>query len=227
MKRSLWPTRDPVKDYFPLPKEIFSLGLSATEIAIYAYLLFCEDRQTFQCWPSYRKIGEAVGLSPNTSGRSKNAVCSSQSRRWSQRKMGKRATAICDLPSDQFRRHSSRTITDRCRNWTRMRQDENMPILLKTQVESADKTPVTVCRARVGGLCRFRRPAERVPAGSPKTGRCTAVRERCGNGKRRRRTPPGGFQQREKSQAAKQEKGLTLFCVWPSTSARSAGSFGG
>ncbi len=59
-----------------------------------------------------------------------------------------------------------------------MRQDENMPILLKTQVESADKTPVTVCRARVGGLCRFRSAAERVPAGSPKTGRCTAVRER-------------------------------------------------
>ena len=66
MKRSLWSTRDSVKDYFPLPKEIFSLGLSAAEIAIYAYLLFCEDRQTFQCWPSYRKIGEAVSLSPNT-----------------------------------------------------------------------------------------------------------------------------------------------------------------
>ena len=66
MKRSLWPTRDSARDYFPLPKEIFSLGLSAAEIAIYAYLLFCEDRQTFQCWPSYRKIGEAVRLSPNT-----------------------------------------------------------------------------------------------------------------------------------------------------------------
>ena len=66
MKRSLWSSRDSVKDYFPLPKEIFSLGLSAAEIAIYAYLLFCEDRQTFQCWPSYRKIGDAVGLSPNT-----------------------------------------------------------------------------------------------------------------------------------------------------------------
>ena len=66
MKRSLWPAREQVRDYFPLPKEIFSLGLSAAEIAIYAYLLFCEDRQTFQCWPSYRKIGEAVGLSPNT-----------------------------------------------------------------------------------------------------------------------------------------------------------------
>ena len=66
MKRNLWSTRDSVKDYFPLPKEIFSLGLSAAEIAIYAYLLFCEDGQTFQCWPSYRKIGDAVGLSPNT-----------------------------------------------------------------------------------------------------------------------------------------------------------------
>ena len=66
MKRCLLPARDPVRDYYPLPKEIFSLGLNAAEIAIYAYLLFCEDRQTFQCWPSYRKIGEAVGLSPNT-----------------------------------------------------------------------------------------------------------------------------------------------------------------
>lgn len=65
-KNGIWPTRDSVKDYFPLPKEIFSLGLSTAEIAIYAYLLSCEDRQTFQCWPSYRKNGEAVGLSPNT-----------------------------------------------------------------------------------------------------------------------------------------------------------------
>ena len=101
-----------------------------------------------------------------------------------------------------------------------------MPILLKTQVESADKTPVIACCARVGGLCRFRRPAERVPARSLKIGRCANVRECCRNGKRRRRTPPGGFQQREKPQAAKQEKGLTLFCASPSTSARSAGSFG-
>ena len=33
MKRNLWPTCDSVKDYFPLPKEIFSLSLSAAEIA--------------------------------------------------------------------------------------------------------------------------------------------------------------------------------------------------
>ena len=79
-----------------------------------------------------------------------------------------------------------------------------MPILLKTQVESADKTPVIACCARVGGLCGFRSPAERVPAGSPKTGRCADVREHCGHGKRRKRTAAGGFRQREKPQAAKQ-----------------------
>ena len=81
-----------------------------------------------------------------------------------------------------------------------------MPILLKTQVDRTAKTPVTARRARVGGLCGFRSQAERVPAGSPKTGRCTDVREHCGHGKRRGRTPAGGFRQREKPQAAKQDK---------------------
>ena len=102
-----------------------------------------------------------------------------------------------------------------------------MLILLRTQVDRTDKTPVTARRARVGSLCGFHGAAERVPAKHQKTERRADVRERCGNAKRRRRTPPGGFQQREKPQAAKQEKGLTLFCVRPSTSARSAGSFGG
>ena len=79
-----------------------------------------------------------------------------------------------------------------------------MPILLRTQVDRTDKTPIPARRARVGGLCGFRSPAERVPIQQQKTRRCADVRERCGNAKRRRRTPPGGFQQREKPQAAKQ-----------------------
>ena len=53
-----------------------------------------------------------------------------------------------------------------------------MPILLRTQVDRTDKTPVTARRARVGGLCGFQDTVERVPAGSPKTGRCATVRER-------------------------------------------------
>lgn len=53
-----------------------------------------------------------------------------------------------------------------------------MPILLKTQIERTAKAPIPACRARVGSLCGFCSPAERVPAESRKTGRCAAVRER-------------------------------------------------
>ena len=81
-----------------------------------------------------------------------------------------------------------------------------MPILLKTQVDRTDKTPVTARRARVGGLCGFRGAAERVPAKHQKTGRCAAVQECCENAKHRRRIPAGEFWQREKPQAAKQDK---------------------
>ena len=79
-----------------------------------------------------------------------------------------------------------------------------MPISLKTQAERTAKTPIQARRARVGGLCDFQDTVERVPAGSPKTGRCADVREHCGHGKRRKRTAAGEFQQREKPQAAKQ-----------------------
>jgi len=102
-----------------------------------------------------------------------------------------------------------------------------MPILLKTQIERTAKAPIPACHARVGGLCGFRSPTERVPAKHQKTGRCANVRECCRNAKSRKRTSASEFRQREKPQAAKQEKGLTLFCASPSTSARSAGSFVG
>ena len=66
MKYNRYPKRDAVKHYFPLPNEIFCLDLSAGEIAVYAYLMYCEDRKTFQCHPSYKTIGNAVGPSKNT-----------------------------------------------------------------------------------------------------------------------------------------------------------------
>ena len=46
-----------------------------------------------------------------------------------------------------------------------------------------DRQRVPHRRARVGGLCGFCSQAERVPTGSPKTGRCADVRERCRNEK--------------------------------------------
>ena len=63
----LWQCAKPAaKRFFPLPDEIFSLGLSSGALAVYSYLLYCEDRKTYQCWPSYRSIGEAVRMSVNT-----------------------------------------------------------------------------------------------------------------------------------------------------------------
>ena len=66
MKFVRWPKRDPIKNYFPLPNEVFSLGLSTGEIAVYACLMHCEDRETYQCYPSYKTIGRAVDMSVNT-----------------------------------------------------------------------------------------------------------------------------------------------------------------
>ena len=66
MKKHHYPTRDAKRNYFPLPNEIFTLDLTPGEIAVYAFLMRCEDRKTYQCHPSYATIGKAVGMSRNT-----------------------------------------------------------------------------------------------------------------------------------------------------------------
>ena len=67
MTRTLpWQKPNHAKNYYPVPKVICQLGLSPGEIAVYSFLLFCEDRKTYQCYPSYRTIGDAVGMSRNT-----------------------------------------------------------------------------------------------------------------------------------------------------------------
>ncbi len=66
MKYKQYLRRDPAKNYFQLPNEIFLLGLSPGALAVYSYLLCCENRKTYRCWPSYKTIGNAVGMSQNT-----------------------------------------------------------------------------------------------------------------------------------------------------------------
>ena len=65
MKFQQWPKRDPDKNYFKVPNEVFHIGLSYPEISIYCYLLSIEDRETYQCYPSYKTIGKALGMSEN------------------------------------------------------------------------------------------------------------------------------------------------------------------
>ena len=51
---------------FSLPNEVFLLGLSAGELAVYSFLKRCENRKTHQCWPSIKTIGQVVRMSENT-----------------------------------------------------------------------------------------------------------------------------------------------------------------
>ena len=50
-------SKNSASHYFTLPNEIFCLGLSSGEIAVYSYLLRCENRKT---------IGQALKTSKNT-----------------------------------------------------------------------------------------------------------------------------------------------------------------
>ena len=47
---------------YSIPNEIMILGLSAGAIAVYNYLLYVEDRKTYQCYPSYKTIGKALKI---------------------------------------------------------------------------------------------------------------------------------------------------------------------
>ena len=60
-----WSMPDPAKNYVPLPKGIYRIGLFAEEIAIYGYL-FSLENENYQCWPSYETIGKAVNMSKRT-----------------------------------------------------------------------------------------------------------------------------------------------------------------
>lgn len=66
MKKQHWSKRDPIKNYFPLPNEIYDLGLSRGAISVYSFLLRWEDRKTYQCLLSYREIGKGVGMCVTT-----------------------------------------------------------------------------------------------------------------------------------------------------------------
>lgn len=60
-----WSMPDPAKNYVPLPKGIYRIGLSGEEISIYGYL-FSLENEDYQCWPSYEIIGKAVNMSKRT-----------------------------------------------------------------------------------------------------------------------------------------------------------------
>lgn len=54
------------KNFFLVPNAIYQMDLSAGAKRIYTYLCYCENRKTYQCYPSYKTISKNVGMSINT-----------------------------------------------------------------------------------------------------------------------------------------------------------------
>lgn len=50
------------KNVFVISNYIMQLDISATALAIYFYLMYIEDRKTYQCYPSYKTIGKALKI---------------------------------------------------------------------------------------------------------------------------------------------------------------------
>ena len=48
--------------FFLLSNAIFTLGFSPGEMTVYAYLIFCENRETYQRWPSIDRISQHTGM---------------------------------------------------------------------------------------------------------------------------------------------------------------------
>lgn len=54
------------KNFFLLPNAIFDIELHIYALAIYAYLIRIEDRNTYQCIASYSTIANKLGIASNT-----------------------------------------------------------------------------------------------------------------------------------------------------------------
>lgn len=64
--KQAWLTGEVFSAVFPLPNEVFQLGLKAGDLLVYIYLQYQKGVLSGQCWPSYATIGKAVGMSRKT-----------------------------------------------------------------------------------------------------------------------------------------------------------------
>ena len=65
-KTQTWITGEVFANVFPLPNDVFRLGLKAGDLLVYIYLLYCKNMKSDECWPSYSTIGKAVGMTKKT-----------------------------------------------------------------------------------------------------------------------------------------------------------------
>ena len=65
-RKQAWITGEMFEAVFPVPNEVFQLGLKAGELLVYLYLHYQKGVRSGQCWPSYATIGAAVGIGRKT-----------------------------------------------------------------------------------------------------------------------------------------------------------------
>ena len=66
LSKQVWLTGEEFDAVFPLPNEVFQLGLKGGSLLVYIYLQYQKGVRSGQCWPSYATIGAAVGMSRKT-----------------------------------------------------------------------------------------------------------------------------------------------------------------
>ena len=64
--RYLYNQQNKFGNCFILPNAIMQLDLSPLARLIYFYLIYIEDRKTYQCYPSYKTIGKALNIASKT-----------------------------------------------------------------------------------------------------------------------------------------------------------------
>ena len=64
--KQAWLTGEVFNAVFPLPNEVFQLGLKAGDLLVYIYLQYQKGVRSGQCYPSYATIGAAVGMTRKT-----------------------------------------------------------------------------------------------------------------------------------------------------------------
>ena len=61
-----WITGEVFDAVFPLPNEVFQLGLTANDLLVYIYFQYQKGVRSGQCYPSYATIGAAGGMTQPT-----------------------------------------------------------------------------------------------------------------------------------------------------------------
>lgn len=172
MRNKYYTSRDPIKNYFPLPNEVFDLGLSPGALAVYSYLMYIEDRTTYQCHASYRTIGNAVNMSPNTVRKyvtelvERGLIQTERTTIITQDGRKQNGSLLYTLLPIQF---PSSSFTSRSlQNWTRNVSRNASESGWKRSNRRSRKTPVRPREPRVAAVSGFPGTAGRVPAGNPK-----------------------------------------------------------